>query len=119
MKEVLIYIRPNKYFSTKDALNQAGFGAFSSENVLGRGSHEVVCEVNYTTNTEHPLPIHSNLVAKKQISLVVRDTDVKKIIDIVVNENRTGNHGDGKIFVLPVTETIRIRTGEKNDNALV
>ena len=58
------------------------------------------------------------LLPKRLISLIVQDDQVKKAVDIIINTNSKGNQGDGKIFVLPVAETIRVRTGESGDEAV-
>jgi nitrogen regulatory protein P-II 1 len=59
-----------------------------------------------------------DMLAKVNLELVVRDADTQKTIDIIVEHARTGYIGDGKIFVSPVANAIRVRTGEQGDEAL-
>ena len=119
MKTVVFYIRPNRYFETREALNQEGFCAFYSENVLGRGKKEVAYQISEDGTPVSSSPDDAGLVAKKEISITVRDQDVERLISVILRENSTGSSGDGKIFVLPTDRVERIRTGEKDDNALV
>ena len=58
------------------------------------------------------------LVPKRIITLVVQEKKVKTVVDTIIKVNRTGNAGDGKIFVLPVLEAARVRTGEAGDDIL-
>lgn len=58
------------------------------------------------------------LIPKRMISVVVPNTLVRKTIDVIMETNRTGKSGDGKIIVMPVTDSIRIRTGETGDGTL-
>ena len=119
MKEIIAVIRPNMYFPTRDALHEAGIFSMNSQMVYGRGKNvHVGMELNVDTGEgleveEYPL------LAKRQMNIVVRDTDVKKVIDTIIKTNQTGISGDGKIFVLPVEKTYRIRTGDTDDNALM
>ena len=97
MKEVMIILRPKMYFPTKDALDQAGFHYDYDEGA----------------------PVKHRLVAKRMIDMFVRDENLKKLIDTVVEVNKTNHAGDGKIFVLPVNDAIRVRTGEKGIEAIM
>jgi nitrogen regulatory protein PII 2 len=58
------------------------------------------------------------LLPKRLLSLIVEDDQVKKVVDIIINTNSKGKQGDGKIFVLPIMEAIRVRTGEKGNEAI-
>jgi len=58
------------------------------------------------------------MLPKVKLELVVREADTEKVIDIILNVARTGNIGDGKIFVIPVREVIRVRTGERGDKVV-
>ena len=103
MKEVMIILRPKMYFPTKDALDQAGFHSMTIREIIGRGK----------------CPVKHRLVAKRMIDMFVRDEDLQKLIDTVVEVNKTNHAGDGKIFVLPVNDAIRVRTGEKGIEAIM
>ena len=58
------------------------------------------------------------MLAKTKIELVVDDADVEKVIKIICDSGRTGNIGDGKIFILPIEEIVRVRTGERGKEAI-
>lgn len=126
MKEVVAIIRMNKINDTKEALIEAGFPGFNAMKVLGRGRQAVEAEVFGALN-QHPedaaevLPLLAHvprLIPKRLISLIVPDDLVKTVVDIIINANQTNNPGDGKVFVLPVTDSIRIRTRERGNFAI-
>lgn len=114
MKEVVIILRPKMYFPTKDALDKAGFHSLSIRDVIGRGKQPVQYDMDEDDNE-----IVHRLVAKKMINMYVRDDDVQRLIDTVVEVNKTNHAGDGKIFVLPAEEAIRIRTRETGIEAIM
>jgi nitrogen regulatory protein PII 2 len=121
MKEVMAFIRQNKVNITKESLANAGFPSFSCRKCLGRGKKgidystmQIVMETGEIPATpvgEH-LTESYRLIPKRVITLIVNDDDVNKVIDTLIKVNSTGNPGDGKIFVLPVEESFKIRTGE-------
>ena len=115
---VVAIIKPNMYFKTREALNKEGFSSMSTKEVLGRGRKKIHTELNINSpeDKEH---YDNEMYAKKMIEIYVRDEEVDALINIIVSVNRTNNQGDGKIFVCPVDKSIRIRTGEKNDEALM
>ena len=120
MKQVIIILRPNCYFKTKEALSDNRFFAMSTKEVLGRGKSTV----HFTASEDENLSIaeknyENTLLAKKMIEMVVPDEAVNAVMDIVLSVNSHGTEGDGKIFVLPVEESIRIHTGEKGEDALI
>lgn len=115
MKQVIIIIRTNKYFETRDALQKANFGAISEKEIIGRGKKEG----HYTAVTGEESHAHYSFSAKRMIEVYVRDEDLDHLIKTVVSVNQTGTVGDGKIFVLPAETAIRIRTGEKDINAIM
>ena len=112
MKEVSIILRPKMYFKTKEALDKVGFSAMSVQEIIGRGKAAVQYDFDGETVTHR-------LVAKRMITMFVRDEDVQFLIDTVVETNKTNHAGDGKIFVSPVLDGIRIRTGEKGNEAVL
>jgi nitrogen regulatory protein PII 2 len=123
MREIMCFIRMNKVNDTKRALAEHGFPAFTCRKCLGRGKKSIDPELlNAVIATgEMPMsPVGENLtesarlIAKRFFTLVVDDKDVKKAVDAIIAANQTGNPGDGKIFVLPITETFSVRTGEGN-----
>lgn len=113
MKEVIIFIRPKMYFVTKKALNDAGFHSMTVKDVIGRGK----TPIHYDLDKEGT--VKNRLVAKKMVDMYVRDEDLQSVIDTVEEANKTNHAGDGKIFVLPVKNVIRIRTDQRGEDALV
>lgn len=118
MKEVIIIIRPNMYFKTKAALTENRFFAMSTKEVLGRGKSGVSFSVT-EGSTEDDKIYNDLLVAKKMISIVVPDEAVTQLVDVVLSVNSHNSEGDGKIFILPVCESVRIHTGENAEDALI
>lgn len=113
MKELIMFVRPKMYFVTKKALNAAGFHSMTVKDVIGRGKTPIHYDLDKNDCTQ------SRLVAKKMIDMYVRSEDVQQVIDVVIEANKTNHAGDGKIFVLPVNEVIRIRTEQTGEDALV
>ena len=120
MKEVIIIVRPGKYFATKDALTQARFFAMSSKEVLGRGKARVFYQSGEGVDAPCPNTNYERaFVAKRMLKIFVPDEQVDELVQVVLDANGTGNHGDGKLFVLPVESALRIHTGETGNDALV
>lgn len=117
MKQVVIIIRPNMYYATKEKLDEKRFFAMSTKEVLGRGKRGTHFMTIDGQELDHELD--DSMVAKKMIEIFVRDEDVDRLIETVLEVNHNNKFGDGKIFVLPTEDCIRIHTGEKGDNALV
>ena len=116
MKQVMIIVRPGCYFKTKQALSDNRFFAMSTKEVLGRGKAFVHFTSGEGKETSAVNEVYENaLVAKKLIEMVVPD----EAVDSLLSVNSHGTEGDGKIFVLPVEESIRIHTGETGEDALV
>ncbi len=112
MKKIVAIIRPNKLDVVKDALDDIGCPGLTVTEVKGRGRQKGITEIY--RGREY----HINLLPKLEINMVARDDKIDKIVEIVANSARTGEIGDGKIFVLPVEDVIRIRTGERGESAL-
>ncbi|MCU0533809.1 MAG: P-II family nitrogen regulator [Hydrococcus sp. Prado102] len=126
MKEVMAVIRPNKITPTKEALVSAGFPAFNAIKVVGRGQQAVDFQLCANLN-EHPedssdvlsiLARGPQLLAKRLISVVVPDDKVSKVVETLIATNQTGNPGDGKIFVLPAEEAVRVSNGVTGEIAV-
>lgn len=124
MKEILAVIRLNKINSTKRALAEAGISSFTATgNVLGRGKGMVDfrilkgAEEGYQEAIEQ-LGDGPKLVPKRMIWVIVTDDKKDLVVDTIIKANQTGNKGDGKVFVLPILESIRVRTGEFGDDIL-
>jgi nitrogen regulatory protein PII 2 len=123
MKEVLAVVRMNKINETKKALSAAGIGSMNARECLGRGKGLVDfkmlagAEKGYEEAIAQLGQSH-RLVPKRMISIVMQDGLVDRAVEAIMQANRTGKAGDGKIFVLPVTEAYRVRTGEEGDSVL-
>ncbi len=121
MKEVMAFIRTNKVNATKKALGDAGFPAFMCRRCMGRGKKQIDPSLlKYVMNTGE-IPMSNvgesftegaRLIAKRFFTLIVEDDDVETAVKTIIDANQTGNPGDGKIFILPVIETYKVRTGE-------
>ncbi|MBN1759009.1 MAG: P-II family nitrogen regulator [Chitinispirillaceae bacterium] len=118
MKEIMAMIRINKINETKQALNAAGITSFTATGrVLGRGKGMVDYRVLDGAKEGRPEAITllgsgPRLVPKRLITVVVSDDWVDRTVKAIIDVNRTGNSGDGKIFVLPIIEATRVRTRE-------
>ncbi len=120
MKEVIIIVRPSRYYKTKNALFENRFFAMSTKEVLGRGRASVRFRTQDAKSGPQIEDIYERaFVAKKMIEIVVPDDMVNPLIKVVMDVNSSGAEGDGKIFVLPVEDSIRIHTGEDGEDALI
>ena len=112
MKKIECIIRPEKLDDVKEALNEAGIMGLTVSDVLGcgrqKGRKEVYRGIEYTLN----------LLPKIKIETVVRDEDVENIAKIIIETAKTGQIGDGKIFVSTIEDAYRIRTGETGETAI-
>jgi nitrogen regulatory protein P-II 1 len=113
MNKIETIIRLEKLEAVKDALANAGIVGMTLTHVTGRGVQRGVRTGGRGTTT-----YVVDMLPKVKLELVVSDANTQKAIDTILAEARTGNIGDGKIFVMPVAEAIRVRTGEKGDEAL-
>ena len=112
MKLIIAYIQPHKLEDVKKALAQAEVAKMSVTNSLGcgaqKGYHESYRGVEFDVN----------LLKKIRLEIAVNEEFVDKTIDTIISSARTGEIGDGKIFVMNLEECIRIRTGEKGKSAV-
>lgn len=125
MKEIYAVIRLNKVQNTKDALDGIGFPSMTVFNyrVFGRGKQKgIVDEVTFSVSPEVSQLAQKGgmkYVPKRLLYLVIDDKDTTKVVDAIIQANQTGHYGDGRIFVCPLERAIRIRTGERDTEALV
>jgi nitrogen regulatory protein P-II 1 len=106
MKMVKAIIKPERFEFVKKALEEKGFNGMTISDVRGRGEQKgITLEYRGGQYVVDSLP-------KIQLEIVARDTDVDMVITTIMESARTGKIGDGKIFVMPVEKSIRIRTGE-------
>jgi nitrogen regulatory protein P-II 1 len=111
MKKIEAVIRRIKFEDVKEALLEADIEWFSYYDVRGIGKSRqgrIYRGVVYDTSS----------IERILISIVVRDKNVEKTIDAILRASQTGEIGDGRIFVIPIQDAIRIRTGERGDIAL-
>lgn len=113
MKKIEAIIRPEKLTDAKEALDDLGFHGMNFTQVTGRGAQRGIVHQGRGGET-----VTVDMLPKVKIEVVVPDQAVERVIDAIVQATRTGNIGDGKIFVIPVEEAIRVRTGERGDVAV-
>ncbi len=123
MKEVIAVVRMNKMNQTKKALTDAGIAAFFAHEAWGRGKGLVNAEVAAAATAGNQeaaeiLGSKGKLFAKRMITVVVPDEQVATVVAALSAANKTGNAGDGKIFVLPMADSVRVRTGESGNCAI-
>jgi nitrogen regulatory protein P-II 1 len=112
MKKIEAYIKPFKLDEVKDALTEIGLVGMSIGEVRGFGRQRGHTEVY--RGSEYRV----DFLPKVKIEIVVPDDEVDRAIEAILNAARTGQVGDGKIFVSPVEKAIRIRTGETDESAI-
>jgi nitrogen regulatory protein PII 2 len=124
MKEIIAIIRMNKLAQTKRALVEAGFNGLTATKALGRGKLlKDLSILDKVENDTRDMVLESllkggRLIPKRLITLVVADADTQKVVDTIIAVNKDGNIGDGKIFVLPLIDVVRVRTGERGEEAV-
>ncbi len=127
MKEIMAIIRMNKIADTKKALGEAGFPSITCRKVYGRGKKKV--DFEFISDLIDGAPIAEpevlesiseahRLISKRYLTMIIDDEDVKKVVDTIIKVNQTGSMGDGRIFVLPVGDAIRVRTEETGAAAI-
>ena len=112
MKLIIAIIQPHKLEQVKEQLYKAEVNLITVNEVLGHGRQKGVTEV-YRGFRET-----GNLLRKIRLEIAVNDNFVKPTIDAIIKGAQSGETGDGKIFVLPMEECIRIRTGERGGVAI-
>jgi len=140
MKEICAVIRRDKLQETKKALSDAGHPSLSIQSVEGRGKQrgDVACtladmdldgaacnsthvKIKPTPSTyalEHQITKVAQFVPKRMLTMIVPDEAVEVVVDAIIGVNSSGQPGDGKVFVCPIEDAVRIRTGEADDLAV-
>ena len=112
MKLIIAYIQPYKLTAVKEELFKAEVFKMSVTNSVGCGQQKGYTESYRGVVTE------VNLLKKTRLEIAVNDEFVQTTVDAIIRGARSGEIGDGKIFVLPIEEAIRIRSGEKGKDAV-
>ena len=117
MKEVIAVVRINMMNQTKQALSDCGVDAFFAHEAHGRGKGFVNPEIleGAEQGFEEAAALlgeKGKLYPKRLLTAVVDDSMVKCVVETIVNVNQTGMPGDGKVFVVPLADAVRVRTGE-------
>ncbi len=124
MKEVIAIIRRHRLQETKAGLLGIGIPALTMVSVEGRGKQKGLPGWNYeldpmlTEIEEKNTGVSMRFVPKRMIYAVVEDEDVPKVVETIIRTNQSGHIGDGKIFVCPVEDAVRVRTGESGELAI-
>ncbi len=112
MKKIEAIIKPFKLDDVKEALFEIGINGITVSEVKGHGRQQGHTELY--RGAEYIV----DFLPKIKIEIVVKEKDLDNVIEAIVKSAKTGKIGDGKIFVLPVEKTIRIRTGEEDEEAI-
>lgn len=112
MKKIEFIIRPSKLEAVKEAMGNFGIKGMTVTHVNGCGLQQGKTEVYRGSSYS------VNLLPKVKVEVVVKDSQVDELIQLIVKTSKTGEIGDGKIFVYPVENAIRIRTGEEGEVAI-
>lgn len=138
MKEIMAIVRMNRAGATKKALVDAGVAGFTAVRVMGRGklaadpeavakrkaqllalNFDDVTESGATEKLVTTFLDDTRLFPKRLFTVLVHDEDVPRVVEAIMQANRTDCHvGDGKIFVLPMLDAVRVRTGESGEAAI-
>ncbi|MGB8455886.1 MAG: P-II family nitrogen regulator [Anaerocolumna sp.] len=125
MKEIIAIIRPKKVSATKEALESLGFPSMTAISVLGRGKQRgIATELGIDIRPEALARgkaagiKYMEYIPKRLLSIVVCSEDVDEIVKTIIKVNQTEQIGDGKIFVCPVEDAIRVRTDEQGNIAI-
>ena len=112
MKKIEAVIRPFKLDDVREALSEAGVKGLTLTEVKGYGRQKGHTDIY--RGAEYQI----DFLPKLKIEIVVKDSMVDQVVETIIRAAKTGQVGDGKIFVSPVEEVIRVRTGESGDDAI-
>ena len=124
MKEVIAIVRMNMMNQTKKALTDAGVDAFFAHEANGRGVGFVNTQILAGAEDGYEeagslLGEKGKLYPKRVVTIVVEDNFVDTVVESIISVNKTGKPGDGKIFILPIKDAVRVRTGEAGTKSIV
>jgi nitrogen regulatory protein P-II 1 len=112
MKKIEAIIRPEKVDDVLAAIEDAGYAGIMITEIKGHGKQKGI------TQQWRGKEYRVSLLPKVKIEIVIKDADVAKVTKAIINTAKTGNIGDGKIFIHPVDDAVRIRTDERGDAAI-
>lgn len=112
MKKIEAVIRPERLGAVRKALEEMSYPGITVTEVKGHGKQEGI------TRQWRGKEYKVDLLPKTKIEIIVLDEDVAGTVETIVRTARTGELGDGKIFILPVESAVRVRTGDRNENAI-
>jgi nitrogen regulatory protein PII len=112
MQKVTAVIRPEKLEDVKIALEKRGYPGMMTTMIEGHGRQKGLSQ--QFRGREYMI----EMIPKAKVEIVVNDEDVKGMVETIISSAKTGEIGDGKIFVSPVTQVFRIRTSEEGEKAL-
>ncbi len=112
MKKIIAIIRPDKLETVKNALEEIGCHGITVKDVKGRGRQLGVTE-NYRGRD-----YRIDLLPKTELEIIANDADLEDIVKSIVENAKTGDIGDGKIFISPIEQVVRIRTNERGEGAI-
>jgi len=123
MKEVIAVVRINMMNQTKQALTDCGVDAFFAHEAHGRGKGFVNPQILEGVEQGYEeaaslLGEKGKLYPKRLLTAVVEDSMVNCVVDTIINTNQTNMPGDGKIFVVPLADAVRVRTGERGEKSI-
>ena len=112
MKMVVAIVRDNRLEAVTRALGEAGFGSMTVTEARGRGEQGGIRQ--QYRGTEYVI----DLLPRIRIEVAVHDTAVERVVNLVCEAARTGDPGDGKVFIQPLDDAVRVRTRERGDGVL-
>lgn len=112
MKKIECIIRPSKLEEVKEALGELGIHGLTITNVVGCGQQKGKTE--FYRGSKYTI----NLLPKVKLEIVSPEEKADRVVEVIIENAKTGEIGDGKIFILPVDNAIRIRTGETGEGAI-
>ena len=112
MKKLEIIIQPERLDDLKSILNSCGAHGIMITNIMGYGTQRG------HKQTYNGGDFGGNLLPKVKVETIVSDEAAEQIVDLAIDHIKTGSYGDGKIFMYDVYDAVRIRTGERGDDAL-
>ncbi len=112
MKKIEAIIRPEKLDAVRGTLETVGYAGLMITEIQGHGKQKGI------TQQWRGKPYKVELLPKIKIELIVKDEDAEKIVSTIAKSVKTGEIGDGKIFISPIEDVVRIRTGERGESAI-